>query len=87
MLIPKNHSTITCKKGAKILPTFSCIVFNGISSAAPFLIQINIKPLVFVLFFIIRIKIILRSHSFEIQIRKSVRRASLSFGTHSHGNF
>ena len=26
MLMPKNHSTITCKKGAKILPTFSCIV-------------------------------------------------------------
>ena len=24
--MPKNHSTITCKKGAKILPTFSCIV-------------------------------------------------------------
>ena len=23
--MPKNHSTITCKKGAKILPTFSCI--------------------------------------------------------------
>jgi hypothetical protein len=25
MLMPKNHLTITCKKGAKILPTFSCI--------------------------------------------------------------
>ena len=28
MLMPENHSTITCKKGAKILPTFSCIVSN-----------------------------------------------------------
>jgi len=26
--MPENHSTITCKKGAKILPTFSCIVFD-----------------------------------------------------------
>ena len=27
ILMPKNHSTITCKKGAQILPTFSCIEF------------------------------------------------------------
>ena len=26
--MPKNHSTITCKKGAKILPTFSCIEYD-----------------------------------------------------------
>jgi hypothetical protein len=25
MLMPKNHSNMTCKKGAKILPTFNCI--------------------------------------------------------------